>query len=1212
MPAGDRRQGWAGTAGLALLFVLASGRAVAFEFFDGRVDVHGFYKTEIRSIARDYDRTDGWDVTQWAHILNVEVEVDIAPDGVGPFDWLSAFGRVEVRYDCVWTHACGAFPSADAYGNRSKRGRLPKRLRDGHRSGFEYQVFNGDTADYHSRNRETGQNLYDSGGLLGIGNRSPRATPVMLDSVPETATLFNVSGADGILGTPDDPAPFYFSSLFPDCRFGIREVGGTVNGVGTQTLVHTVNKSDCRIRPNGSLRNKPNPFNVNDRDTSMDPRAVLPDGGAFPLPYRPAPLYATFDPGDPSHYIAAPENRAVGVYYPNAHLARKIGDLDRIDQNFRQTELAWNHGASQDEKELKELAVEFEMFDSRLWVRAGKQNIVWGKTELFRTTDQFNPQDQALGSLTTLEESRIALWSVRGAWSFYDVGPIEDVRLELAVNYDDVEPTDLGRCGEPYSPLPACDITFGMMVHGLTGNTIAGYDRPEDPWDSISGIEVGARLEWRVGRFGMALTDFYGYDDNFWSDQNFAYSRNVDPRTGRPRHTMARGRCMQVDFDPDGDGDFSDALGDPDCLLPTQVGSTFDPNSPLQANNSLEFHSVNQQTYALVCATSIGFSDLDLSACAQSVFNSQNTTGGATIATALSNLLAGDPLGLVFGGLLGRPTPLPACDAGAVASGTLCNPLIPLANDVVQDVSLLPPGVDPDLDGAPLAFAEAEAAGLTPTARDRLLYLVGLQGMLTDAEQALLGCGPYYGTLCDGNGIDLLNAEGSALVHSLLGFEGTAPVVALDDPGPDGIFNTDDDVTPLTTNRFLTQPGTLGFGGGPVCTRFEHGQAFILPGCRGLLDVGPDEVPDTLDEILGGTGDDTFESGYEAGVDGTTTSAGPLRIFPAQPRVQPFTGQLFKSEMSVLSWNAVMALVAISSPPDTVLDSSCTPTLGDDCMIPTDENGDGWADSEFIAQDEFDITRPFRSDGCSYAAPGLCGNVRSIGSLMGVQRNTVRAGGNGQFGRRDFLWHGGSEVILRFDKRNVLGFSMDFAEELTGTNWGVEFTWIPNVPTTNNDEFDGISDTDQFNLTLAVDRPTFVNFLNQNRTFFITTQWFMRYTGDYAKGMPGPGPWSVLGTLNVSTGYFQDRLLPAVTFVYDFRSNSGAVLPSVGYRFTENFSATFGLAIFGGRTERRTAALTPISLGNRVGRGAYSSHVDRGLSVIRERDEIFLRVKYAF
>jgi hypothetical protein len=122
----------------------------------------------------------------------------------------------------------------------------------------------------------------------------------------------------------------------------------------------------------------------------------------------------------------------------------------------------------------------------------------------------------------------------------------------------------------------------------------------------------------------------------------------------------------------------------------------------------------------------------------------------------------------------------------------------------------------------------------------------------------------------------------------------------------------------------------------------------------------------------------------------------------------------------------------------------------------------------------------------------------------------------------------------------------------------------------------------------------------------------MQYLDGYRKGMPATGPYNVLAILNVSTGYFQDRLIPDVTFVYDVQSNSGAVLTSLDYRFTENFSAGFGIAAFAGRFQERTAALTPVSLDNRVGPGAYKSHVQNGLSVIDERDEFFMRVRYTF
>ena len=44
--------------------------------------------------------------------------------------------------------------------------------------------------------------------------------------------------------------------------------------------------------------------------------------------------------------------------------------------------------------------------------------------------------------------------------------------------------------------------------------------------------------------------------------------------------------------------------------------------------------------------------------------------------------------------------------------------------------------------------------------------------------------------------------------------------------------------------------------------------------------------------------------------------------------------------------------------------------------------------------------------------------------------------------RRTFTWHSGGEILLEFEKRNVLGASMDFAEDITAANFNFEFTWI--------------------------------------------------------------------------------------------------------------------------------------------------------------------------
>ena len=66
-------------------------------------------------------------------------------------------------------------------------------------------------------------------------------------------------------------------------------------------------------------------------------------------------------------------------------------------------------------------------------------------------------------------------------------------------------------------------------------------------------------------------------------------------------------------------------------------------------------------------------------------------------------------------------------------------------------------------------------------------------------------------------------------------------------------------------------------------------------------------------------------------------------------------------------------------------------------------------------------------------------------------------------------------------------------------------TWINGVPRARSDTYSGVMDADDYNVTLSIDRPTFVNFLNANRTFFFNTQWFFSYRDwDHA-----PGPWAV-------------------------------------------------------------------------------------------------------
>jgi hypothetical protein len=682
---------------------------------------------------------------------------------------------------------------------------------------------------------------------------------------------------------------------------------------------------------------------------------------------------------------------------------------------------------------------------------------------------------------------------------------------------------------------------------------------------------VGFRAEFRWDRFSFAFTDFYGYDDFPYADQVFRYERNVDPFSGRPRRNMSRGSCI-LDVGMDGVDDGASSTRD----APGPAGGVFTGEADCLAGgvDALVNHHANQQLFAFICSTSIGFTTLDPSVCAQSVFNSSTVVSGFPISEVLGLVLTGDPTGVGIGAAL------VAALAGPIA---------------VSDIPFVDLGLA-DRDGVPgYSFATDNPVnnGLIPG-------FPHLDNHLSAAQRALLGCGPYYGQAdggaparpCSVFGIDLLNAEASALTSAWITQPGVQGTSFLNLTGP--------------------APGTVPWyaaNGRFNCQRHvEDIGLVILPGCRApgepgynpLVDydpanIGVKEAGGALPNNGVGTASalitSVFDCGVTGGMEGAGTEALPGGFCGTG---NPFTGEAWYSTMDGFSWNFQMLLVVFSA------------------IGATGQDGIAGTPDDFLDVDTFDPTNPMDQDKCSWVAPQFCSNISALLSVMGRRRNTVEAGGTRRFGRHDFVWHGGSSNRLKWDKRNVLGFSMDFAEDVTKTNWSVEATWIHDLTVADNDTLDGVTDIDQYNLTVSVDRPTFINFLNQGRTFFINSQWFFRYEDGWEASHPRNGPWNVLFTLTAFTGFYQDRLNPSITHVYDFMSESGAVLPSISYRFSESFSAEFGMAIFYGKWQSTRMPLVPIALSDHAGSGAYRAFSERGLALVRDRDEVFLRIRKTF
>jgi hypothetical protein len=474
-----------------------------------------------------------------------------------------------------------------------------------------------------------------------------------------------------------------------------------------------------------------------------------------------------------------------------------------------------------------------------------------------------------------------------------------------------------------------------------------------------------------------------------------------------------------------------------------------------------------------------------------------------------------------------------------------------------------------------------------------------LSQRLTMYQEAILGCGPFFGINCDDSGMDWLNTDFSAITQSFPGFEGTRAG-----------WRTD--------NALLgPQPGTIGYEGGPVCLsnylwpeghKNRNRGDIQLPGCRSAYKADGSVKNRRRNNPLLLVEYNAAKDGcvrYDPDVPGCDNPA--LRTLE-QPILKDLQGvsQVFANELAAVSWNLLMLTTA----QDDDFQRNRRRRRKEKTAQLAAKGITGPAAQPLI--DRAVERENYKPGQCSLVTPQYCDSLNGLLRLGGIGRPDIKASGNGRFGRRSFQWHNGGELMIRFNKRNVLGLSTDFAVDSLKSNFSMEFTWIPDNPRSNTESYDGLIEVDQYNLTISADRPTFINFLNANRTFFFNTQWFFQYLDGYRKGS-GDGPWNVLMTFAVSTGYYQDRLLPTVAAVYDFRSVSGAVLPQLTYRYNEAFSITVGANVFMGKADLVDMSVNPVALQNRVqGRRTYKNQAENGLAVFRDRDEVFVRLRYTF
>jgi hypothetical protein len=168
--------------------------------------------------------------------------------------------------------------------------------------------------------------------------------------------------------------------------------------------------------------------------------------------------------------------------------------------------------------------------DNEINLRVGKQQVIWGRTDLFRVLDVINPVDYSRQNIyDELEDIRIPMWILKADFRFGATGPFDDFNFQIVWNFDKFRPNNLGQCGSPYvildagcffrgmknlwdnggtvanfAPFDVTGATPGLLATNFGPQTIGIRDIDLPSW-SLSNSQVGLKLEGVIGDWGWSV-----------------------------------------------------------------------------------------------------------------------------------------------------------------------------------------------------------------------------------------------------------------------------------------------------------------------------------------------------------------------------------------------------------------------------------------------------------------------------------------------------------------------------------------------------------------------------------------------------------------------------------------------------------------------------------------------------------------------------------
>ncbi|MFT5417600.1 MAG: hypothetical protein ACI915_003941 [Gammaproteobacteria bacterium] len=224
----------------------------------------------------------------------------------------------------------------------------------------------------------------------------------------------------------------------------------------------------------------------------------------------------------------------------------------------------------------------------------------------------------------------------------------------------------------------------------------------------------------------------------------------------------------------------------------------------------------------------------------------------------------------------------------------------------------------------------------------------------------------------------------------------------------------------------------------------------------------------------------------------------------------------------------------------------------------------------------------------------------------------------------------GGQTHIDYKASHTTGMAIDYFEPRSGVVFRIESSITLDELVNNTRKATWVDESDVMRWSIGIDRPTFIPWLNKDRTFFLSMQifdtWYIDHEGDKNTGY-FVDEHNFITTFFFVGNYMRDTLKPVGFLVWEEMANSWTAGLNLEWLIDNHWSIKGGLHTIMGGDNNYTHDSGPftsfIAGGGDGGRvtgagGAYPYQnsvfgvAREGIGALRDNDELFLNLKYQF